>query len=404
MNFGQHGSTLLATNTNGILRVLLRPGAVALLTAGLTGAASMPSASPAIAQATPARLPAPPANGVMSFVVEDFTQPVIQGKDACPGGLANQLSGVYLDTLPPAERARLKLKENANEFDRKWKAYAFGPGGTNVCAQPDMFERPPLRTVQSKFAWGLDLDDGDTSDTCAHQSFTTPAGEKGIDNQEYRAMGCTIIWRGIDGIAGDQEVGQRQYHVSGQWTQVIVLRGVDSLVRDDDVEVIYANTPDRPIVDSGGKFLRGASFTVSDTLPRHRNALRGRIANGVLTTETKDILLSEASGGGPRGVRQKFDFRKARLRLTFQSDGSVTGMLGGYRPIFDPIKTHSYGGAGSAVVAGIDCASELATLRRMADGIKDPKTGQCSGVSSAVRIRAIPAFVNDVPPARTAAR
>jgi hypothetical protein len=340
----------------------------------------------------------------MSFVVEDFTQPVIQGKDACPDGLAHQLRGVYLASLSSVERERLTRKENANELDRRWKAYAFGPNGTNVCTHPDMFERPVQRTVKSKFAWGLDLDNGNASDTCPHESFETPTGEKGIDNQEYRAMGCTIIWRGIDGIAGDQEVGTRQYHLSGQWTQVFILKGVDSLERDDDVEVIYANTPDRPIVDLNGKFLRGASFTVSDQLPRHRNVLKGRIRNGVLSTEVKDIILSEASGGGPRGFRQKWDFRKGRLRLTFQSDGSLTGILGGYRPVFDTIKTHSYGGAGSAVVAGIDCASELVTLKKMADGIKDPKTGECTAVSSAVRIRAIPAFVNDVPAPRTAAR
>ena len=39
------------------------------------------------------------------------------------------------------------------------------------------------------------------------------------------------------------------------------------------------------------------------------------------------------------------------------------------------------------------------------DGLRNPATGKCEGVSSAVRIAAIPAFVTDLPPAtRTAAR
>ena len=44
-------------------------------------------------------------------------------------------------------------------------------------------------------------------------------------------MGCTLEWRGVDGVAGDQEIGMRQFHASGEWTQVILLRGVDSLQR-----------------------------------------------------------------------------------------------------------------------------------------------------------------------------
>jgi hypothetical protein len=214
-------------------------------------------------------------------------------------------------------------------------------------------------------------------------------------------MGCMLEWRGVDGVAGDQEVGMKQFHSSGEWTQVILLRGVDSLQSDDSVEVVYANTPDRPVVDSMGKFLPGASFTVSDKPPRNRNMLKGRIVGGVLTTEPQDILLTQTWGQGGardiRGNRTKYDMRKARLRLTFQSDGTVTGMLGGYRPIFDVIQSPAIGGVGSALVAGIDCAANLSTLRALADGIRDPKSGQCTGVSSAIRVRAVPAYVNDIP-------
>jgi len=39
-----------------------------------------------------------------------------------------------------------------------------------------------------------------------------------------------------------------------------------------------------------------------------------------------------------------------------------------------------------------------------ADGLKDPNTGECKGISSAQQIRAIPAFVTDLPATRTAAR
>ncbi|HMO68506.1 MAG TPA: hypothetical protein PKE25_07545 [Novosphingobium sp.] len=185
---------------------------------------------------------------------------------------------------------------------------------------------------------------------------------------------------------------------------MLIIRGIDSLVRDDDVTVIYANTPDRPVADSTGRFLAGASFTISDAPPRNRNVLKARIVNGVLETEPQDIVLTQTWGQGGardiRGNRTKFTFHKGRLRLTFNPDGTVSGMLGGYRPLFEIIQSPALGGSGSATVAGIDCASQLATLRKMADGIRDPQTGQCTAVSSAVQIGAIPAFVNDVPVAR----
>lgn len=64
--------------------------------------------------------------------------------------------------------------------------------------------------------------------------------------------------------------------------------------------------------------------------------------------------------------------------------------------MFDLISAPAIGGIGSATVAGIDCAQQLATARKFADGLRDPKTGKCTAVSSAAQIRAIPAFVSDV--------
>lgn len=370
--------------------------------------------APAVSEAPAAlSVPAPPANGIMGFVVQDFTPPVVPGMDACPKGTAPRLKEVYLRTLPQAEQARLRLKENEKEWTDRWHAYAFDGKGANICSQPDRFQHAAYPTVESKFGLGLDLDgaaDGtSTPATCGHPNFQSPAGEKGIDNQEYRAMGCTLEMRGADGQGGDALTGMKQFHASGEWTQVILLRGVDSLSNDPDVEVIYANTADRPEVDTKGAFLRGVSFTVSDKGARHRNVLRGRIVDGVLTTEPGDIRLAQTWGqGGPRdirGNRSQYHYQHGRLRLKFQPDGTLTGFVGGYRPVFDVIISPSLGGAGAALAAGIDCASTMATLRQVADGMPDPKTGRCTAVSSAMRMLAVPAFVTDMPTAtRTAAR
>jgi hypothetical protein len=389
---------------------LIRAACLVPIAAGLAAlaAGSLPTmTAPAIAETAPRILPAPPANGVMGFAVEGFNPPVVFDKSACPDGPVLRLREAYLTTLPQAEAARLRLEANKEEWDKRWQAYAFGPSGANICTNPDMFDRPLHRTVQSPNAWGLDLDQG-AADTCMHEEFTTPTGEKGIDNQEYRAMGCTLEWRGLDGLSNDQKTGMQQFFNSGEWTQIILLKGVDNLVNDPQVEVVYANTADRPTLDAQGKWLSGTSFTVDDKAPRARNVLRGRIVDGVLTTEPADIRLAATWGQGGardlRGQRGQFDYRKARLRLTFQSDGSLTGMLGGYRPVPDTILSGMLGGAGTALVAGHDCAAEFKTLTALADGLKDPKTGKCRGISSAQQIRAIPAFITDVPQSRLATR
>jgi hypothetical protein len=382
----------------------------ALLALGPMTGANSPLGSPANGEAADRALPKPPANGVMGFVVSSLAPTVVSGTDACPNGTVPRLRDAWLETLPAEERARLKLKENIQEFERGWQSYAFGQNGTNICSQPEMFDHPLIKTVQSPYALGLNLDEGAApNSTCAHETFTSPTGEKGIDNQVYRAMGCTLEWRGVDGSGGDITRGSKSFHTSGEWTQVLLLRGVDSLQNDSDVEVIYANTADRPNIDNNGNFLTGVSFTVNNTPPRYRNVLHGRIVNGVLTTRPQDIVLTETWGQGGardiRGARTKWEMRQGRLQLAFQPDGSLRGLVGGYRPIPEVYQAMALGGAGTALVAGIDCAAYHATLLKLADGVRDSKTGRCTGVSSAEQMSAVPAFINDVPSGqRTAAR
>jgi len=389
--------------------LLLSAGSV-LIVIGLHSGGAGPLGSAAMGETAFNELSKPPADGVMGFVVENFDVPFVAGRDACHNGPVKMRDG-YLETVPPAERTRLLLAKNAKELDAKWKAFAFGPNGANVCTNPEMFQHSPLPTVQSSYSWGLNLDDADGGGAkgCVQEDFISPTGERGIDNQEYRVMGCTHIWRQEDGEAAEVATAMKQFHSSGQWTQVILLRGVDSLVQDDNVEVIYANTSDRPYLDNDGRFLAGTTFTVNAEGARARNVLKGRIENGVLTTEPKTIRLAQTWGQGGardiRGHRTQYVFQSGRVRLAFQPDGSLKGTLGGYRPLFDVIASFALGGAGSAIIAGIDCAAELATLKKLADGIRDPKTGECTAVSSAMLVEAIPAFVNDKPNrARTAAR
>lgn len=364
---------------------------------------AMLAAVPAMAAAQkPASLPAPPANGEMGFVLTAFSPTIYQGKDDCPDGLAGTVKQNYLGTLSSGERTRLLLKENEKELTQRWQAWVFGPdGNANICSNPELFDRPVQKTIQGNVAWGLDLD-GDSSgkggDTSApHANFTSPDGMTGIDNQSYRALGCTVNYRGIDGTAGDVVKGYNMYLATGEHSMVLLLRGVNSLQKDEDVEVIFATTGDRPILDSKMTFVRDASFSVSDN-PNWRAVMKGRIEDGVLTTLPTDVRLTRKLGhGGVRGRRAEWDLRQARFRLSFAADGSVKGWLGAYQPIRNVIHTTILGGVGAATVAGIDCAAEYATLKKLADGPNDPESGLPT-ISTALTVEAVPAFVTDTPP------
>jgi hypothetical protein len=356
-----------------------------------------------IASAAPGA-PVPP-NGELGFVVVQFHTAVYIGdpKADCPDGMLGVLKDDYLRTQPPAERSRLLLKENEPELQKAWQAYGGGPNNTNICSNVYEFpDRPPTNMNKGKVAYGFNLDNDETgagndSYTCKHDNFSSPTGEKGIDHQLWRVRGCSDGYRGVDESGlGENRKGLDDMMMTGQLTQVILLRGVNSLVNDPDVEVVYANTDDRPTVDSRGKPIFKASFTVS-TLGKkveYRNVLHGHITNGVLETDTKDILLN--------GTGSEFDLAHGRLRLEFQPDGTAKGMVGGYMPLLHIMGSARGGGRGSVNVAGINCAGQFTALRMMADGDKDPKTGQCRKISYAYELFAVPAFVNDVPPRQMA--
>src|SRR5690606_28909703 len=74
------------------------------------------------------------------------------------------------------------------------------PNGQNVCMHPEASEPDPhFRTVSTSKVPvdGIDLDGVDSRadtpvpGTCPHDDFPGMNGERGIDNQYYRVVGCS---------------------------------------------------------------------------------------------------------------------------------------------------------------------------------------------------------------------
>ena len=324
----------------------------------------------------------------------------------CPMGFEPTVEELWLATLLPAERERLERPENSKEYAQKWKDdFITGPGGENVCNNPKSFlddpRHPPFRGVQSGVAYGLNLDgttDGRaTPNSCAHPKFEGLNGDPAVDNQLYRALGCVRAYDGealrnafdAEGAAPPPEERTRR----DLDHYLIELRGLDDMRHDDHVEVGIYSTQDLSMRSSAGTDLPNQSLRVTPN-PRWRTETKGRIVDGVLTTDVIEVLyLSwKIPTTGPFGQASEHEFRDVRFWVSLQPDGTMTGIMGAYRPI-ENISTEGRCCKSMASVANHDCASEHKTFVAMADGYPDSVTGQCTMISAAQRVEGIPAFV-----------
>ena len=321
----------------------------------------------------------------------------------CPDGFELTLEEEYVASLSSGQREWMRLPQNSFEYGRAWKRdFLAGPGGTNVCSNPKSFRDDPRRRLyrgtSSKVAYGLNLDgttDGRAMPgTCAHQKFEGMNGEPLVDNQFFRASGCSKLSRGTE--------KQTDKYLPAF---LVELRGVDDLQNDEYVEIgIYSTArAEVSLKASDGTDVTYQTFTITPE-SRWRANTTARIVDGTLMSESVPVIyLSRGGGYGsarsranlPNSFiyRSELEFRDVRFRLTMNPDGTFTGVMGNYRPI-DNIHLAQYaGGRGTASTANNDCASEYNTLQQMADGYPDPVTGECTMISAAQNITGIPAFL-----------
>jgi hypothetical protein len=175
------------------------------------------------------------------------------------------------------------------------------------------------------------------------------------------------------------------------------------------VEVeIYANS--EPIQLSAARAPLSYATYAAGRDPRFRATTRGRIVNGVLTTDPVNLRFHDVVNS----MQLEKPLDDARLRLTVMKDGSLEGIMAGYANVDEMYDdTIGYrngkdakgnlsllrGGSsrGSAASAGLTCNGLYYAMKQLADGHRDPKTGQCSALSVQYRIKAIRAFVIDDP-------
>ncbi len=309
---------------------------------------------------------APPGRTI-GYVVTGLYWAVHQsadGKAECPNGV-NDGPREHFKALFPDDGTKRPLIET----QIKREADGYFP---ELTAEPFTFH-----LSQSKIAKGLNLDgkvDGD--------DFLSPDGQKGVDNQLFRVLGCVRGYRAPDGDAYFFDNNALITDRYNRW--LFELTDVDSLVNDDDVTVTTYRGLDglMKTADGNGMLVGGSQVVDVKWGGRYVAKLKGKIVDGVLTTEPTDIIFP----WGTFGIPTDREMREMRMNVKLVPTGG-SGLIAGYtdlenwyRQTLRSSSTHhqAYG--------QVSLPSVYRALRAAADGHPDPKTGANTTLSSALDV------------------
>jgi hypothetical protein len=337
------------------------------------------------------------------YVISSFMTSVYNDRETCPEGLNDGPDNKDVVARVPDPELRAKIAKTLPEDLARFMTHR-GPNWVDVChieaavsdpsvpSGPLSVPDPGMKTVQGKISYGENLDgtqDGAaTAATCGHEKFAGPNGEKAIDNQLFRVLGCTVGF----GPQGWFRIYASQQMRDGDRTILVQVSGVEDPRNSDHVQVSIYDGADSMVKDPKGNILRDVSYrAVQD--PRRRATTTGRIVDGVLTTDPVDLTVWKVRY---TGAQIPTTIQSARLKLQFQPDGSGKGTLVGYENWQDIYRLLVHTGANDELPLFFTCPGVYRAFQRFADGDKDPKTGQCRAVSASYDIEVTPAHI--IPP------
>lgn len=341
----------------------------------------------------PAKLPRAQLGGrSKAYIVKWFWSANAVSADQCPVMSSGPTESEYYAYKSPDVVAREKA-ENAPKggilasFITGKVAYR-GPGGLNASLLPGIVPDPGQPSPQTKAVWGLNLDGDDGTHppawTRAHRNYVSPDGLQGVDNQYFSVDGC------IKGFSpkGILTVTTHEGRRNGEISMMILVSGIDDDRNDDRVDVTLLYSDDPMVKSADGKdILPGYTFRVSTDPQRtpYFKRMHGHIVDGVVITDPVDSLAADKG----RDMMRLYD---ARMRLEMKADGTLRGLVAGYQ---DWRNVANYWGSLTIFENGMGyrSAGVYNALKRAADGLKDPVTGEFNGISTAYEIEGVFAYL-----------
>ena len=333
--------------------------------------------------------PLPQGKGTRTFVISWFGYAQDGAKDRCEKMNSKPLEADYYTYFTPAEaeKERIALAGKAIDYGNGQMARR-GPDRLNVCLAPGIVRDPGLYRPKTTVAEGINLDGNEgkspaPKNTCKHTNFTSPDGRTGIDNQLFAVTSCIAGYQGHNGF-GDQYANEERKN--GYTAFLIAIAGIDNDMNDNSVDVYLLNSDDTNGKSANGaKILPDYSFRPS-TRPQfanYRQKLHGKIVNGVIITDPADTISMNLIYAGVTTLHD------AAMRLEIKPDGRLKGTLGGYVDWRKLTPADSQ----SESLSGFQCPALYNAMKNAADGMKDPVTGECNGISVAYDIEGEPAFI-----------
>jgi len=324
----------------------------------------------------------------LGFVVTRWQLPIPEADPAaCPQGLNPSEADYHGFT---AEQRRDAARP-------RFETEPIG-GHPDTCRNPESFADPGFLTARGDGpVLGLDLDGFHSSrmepgpGTCPHDDFRGVAGERGIDNQFWRLMGCV---RGFQPKQVVQEGQASSVNIKdGSFTLLIEVSGVDDVRSDGEVGVRVFSSRDSVQLDAAGNILAGSSHSAHEDPRYHSEVALGRIADGVLEAGPVDLHIEYKA----QVYDTEYFLRDARIRMELlpQPGGGARGVVAGYWDL-ESLYRYQAGhrrARGAAVTLGYMCSGLYHALPRLADGHLDPETGHCTSLSTVYAFDALPAFV-----------
>lgn len=346
----------------------------------------------------PARLaPIALTGQVRTFAVNWFAPAVDSRPDQCPRMNTKPGDAEYFALIPPDKAAQIRAELKNAGVGPKRMPYR-GPDGLDVTFLPGIVADPGHAAPAADVIPGIDLD-GDPSTGApprgirAHRNFRAPDGRTGIDNQLFTVEGCVegLRRRGFLPMIFNESRG------TSRPTAMIQISGIDDPRNDGQVWVTFFYSTDQLRRSPAKMALGDFTFSITGDPEYAQDFMRvpGKIVDGVIVTETAEqpFHMHESFGIESTLIQPK-------LRLQITEDGALKGVVGGYldwrkRVIFQIFRSSDYENT-----IGFQMPAIYNAMKRAADGLKNPATGDYDGISAAFEIEGVAAFV---PPDQQAA-
>lgn len=313
-------------------------------------------------------------DGTIGYVMTERVWAVYEtkdGKEECPQGFNDGNREEFKKIFPEDGKQRSVVDTQLKREGEQW--------------HPDTATyKLPHKEVQGKISYGLNLDGQvDAND------FESPEGEKGIDNQLYRANGCIAGYRAGGSFAHFENLFMKQSEDS---RVLIEIAGVDDFTNDNDVTITTYRGLENLLTDAtGDAFVPGGTQRIDMRWgKRYISRAKGKIEDGTLISEPMDTLLIPWG----RGVSYQYQvFRGARFKLKLTPQ-TAEGLLAGYADVDSYTLRKNEGWSTHHQSYGqFSSITQRQAMNRLADGYPDPKTGKNTAISSAMRVKFTQVFI-----------